>query len=79
MQTNLTMTKKKYTYSRHCIQLALFLQLAGFSGNRLQAVLSLYYRYLIITLLRDPSSGLHNILIEFTYEFTKQFLSTKEI
>ena len=72
-------TKKKYTHGRHRIQLALFLQLAGFSGNRPQAVLSLCYRHIIVTLLRDPNRGPHNILIEFTYEFTKQFLGTKEM
>lgn len=79
MQTNLTTTKKKYTNGRHRIQLALFLQLAGFSGNRPQAVLSLCYRHIIVTLLQDPNGGPHNILIEFTYEFTKQFLGTKEM
>jgi hypothetical protein len=79
MQTNLTTTKKRYTHGRHRIQLALFLQLAGFSGNRPQAVLSLCYRHIIVTLLRHPNGGPHNILIEFTYEFTKQFLGTKEM
>jgi hypothetical protein len=79
MQTNLTTTKKKYTHGRHRIQLALFLQLAGFSGNRPQAVLSLCYRHIIVTLLRDPNGGPHNILIEFTYEFTKTFLGMKEM
>jgi len=79
IQTNLTTTKKKYTHGRHYIQLALFLQLAGFSGNWPQAVLSLYYRHIIVTLLRDPNRGPHNILIEFIYEFIKQFLGTKEI
>lgn len=79
MQTNLTTTKKKYTHGRHRIQLALFLQLAGFSGNRPQAVLSLCYRHIIVTVLRHPNGGPHNILIEFTYEFTKQFLGTKEV
>jgi hypothetical protein len=64
MQTNLTTTKKKYTHGRHRIQLALFLQLAGFFGNQLQAILSLCYRHIIVTLLRDPNSGPHNILIE---------------
>jgi hypothetical protein len=79
IQTNLTITKKKYTYSRHRIQLALFLQLAGFSRNWPQAVLSLCYRYIRVTILQDPNIGLHNILIEFTYKFTKEFFSVKEI
>lgn len=79
MLTNLTTTKKKYTHGRHRIQLALFLQLAGFSANRPQAVLNLCYRHIIVTLLRDPNGGPHNILMEFTYEFTKEFLGTKEM
>jgi hypothetical protein len=78
MQTNLTTTKKKYMHGRYCIQLALFFQLASFSANRLQAVLNLCYCYIIVTLLRDPNGGLHNILIEFMYKFTKEFLGTKE-
>jgi hypothetical protein len=79
MQTNLTMTKKKYMHGRYCIQLILFLQLAGFSANRPQAVLSLCYRHIIVMLLRHPNGRLHNILIEFSYEFTKQFLGSKEM
>jgi hypothetical protein len=55
------------------------LQLAGFSGNRPQAVFGFCYRHIIVTLLRDLKSRPHNILIEFTYEFTKQFLSRKEM
>ena len=78
LQTNITTTKKRYTHGRHQIQVGLFLQLAGFSGNRPQAVLHLYYRHIVVTLLRDPKGGPHRILIEFTYEFTKQFLGAKE-
>ncbi len=79
LQTNLTTTKKKYGHGRYRIQLALFLQLAGFSANRPQAVLDLCYRHIIVTLMRDPQGGPHKILLEFTYEFTKQFLGAKEM
>jgi hypothetical protein len=34
LQTNLTTTKKRYTHSRHRIQIALFHHLAGFFRNR---------------------------------------------
>ncbi|KAI9765782.1 MAG: hypothetical protein M1839_005382 [Geoglossum umbratile] len=78
LQTNLTTTKKRYTHGRHRIQLVLFCQLAGFSGNRPQALLNLRYRDIVVTLLRDPNGGPHRILIEFTCEFTKQFLGVKD-
>jgi hypothetical protein len=78
LQTNLTTTKKRYTHGRHRITIALFLQLAGFSGNRPQAILDLRYRHIVVSLLRDPKGGPHRILIEFTCEFTKQFLGVKE-
>jgi hypothetical protein len=61
LQTNLTTTKKRYTHDRHRIQLALFCQLAGFSGNRPQALLNLRYRDIVVTLLRDPNGGPHRI------------------
>jgi hypothetical protein len=77
-QTNLTTTKKKYSHGRHRIQVALFLQLAGFSANRPQALLDLCYRHIMVTLLRDPEGGPHRILLEFTYEFTKEFLGSKD-
>ena len=78
LQTNLTTTKKQYTHGWHRIQIALFHHLAGFSGNRPQAVLNLYYRYIVVTLLWDLKGGPHWILIEFTCEFTKQYLSIKD-
>ncbi|KAG9247325.1 hypothetical protein BJ878DRAFT_532639 [Calycina marina] len=72
LQTNLT-TTKKYGHGRHRIQLALFHHLAGFSANRPQAVLDLCYRHIVVTLLRDPLGGPRRILLEFSYEFIKQF------
>ncbi|KAH8585592.1 hypothetical protein B0O99DRAFT_696323 [Bisporella sp. PMI_857] len=78
LQANLTTTKKRFTHGRQRIQLALFCQLAGFSGNRPQALLKLRYRDIIVTLLRDPNGGPHRTLIEFTCEFTKTFLGVKD-
>jgi len=78
LQTNLTTTKKRYSHGRHRAQIALFHQLAGFSGNRPQALLNLRYRHIVVTLLRHPKGGPHRIVIEFTCEFTKQFLGIKD-
>ncbi|KAI9764096.1 MAG: hypothetical protein M1840_008901 [Geoglossum simile] len=78
LQTNLTTTKKRYSHGRHRMQIALFLHLAGFSANRPQALLSLRYRHIVVTLLRDPEGGPHQILLEFIYKFTKQYLGMKD-
>ncbi|KAH9206209.1 hypothetical protein DL95DRAFT_438970 [Leptodontidium sp. 2 PMI_412] len=52
--------------------------LAIFSANRPLALLKLRYSDIAVNLLRDPSGGPHRILIEFTCEFTKKYLGTKE-
>ncbi|KAH7306158.1 C2H2 finger domain protein [Rhexocercosporidium sp. MPI-PUGE-AT-0058] len=78
LQTNLTTTKQRYTYSRHRIAMSFFCQLAIFSANRPSALLKLRYSDIAVNLLRDPSGGPHRILIEFTCEFTKKYLGTKE-
>ncbi|CAN9454731.1 unnamed protein product [Alternaria alternata] len=61
------------------IQAQLYLQLGGFTANRPQALLSLCYRHIKVTLLRDPEGGPHRVLLEFTFEFTKEFLSVKDL
>jgi hypothetical protein len=57
----------------HC-----WLLLGLISGNRPQALLNLRYRHVLVTLLRDPQGGQHRVLIELTFEFTKQFLGLKD-
>ncbi|KAF8851636.1 hypothetical protein BDZ45DRAFT_707798 [Acephala macrosclerotiorum] len=59
------------------IQISFFCQLVIFSANRSLALLKLYYSDIAINLLRDSSNGPHRILIEFTCEFTKKYLGTK--
>ncbi len=78
LQTNLKTTKQRYTHGRHRIYMSLFGQLGIFSRNRLSAILNLCYGDIVVTLLRDPNGGPHRILIEFTYEFTKQYLGKKD-
>ena len=74
LQTNLTTTKKRYSHGRHRIQIALFYHL----GWILWKPLNLCYYHIVVTLLRDPKGGPHRILIEFTCEFTKQYLGMKD-
>lgn len=78
LQTNLTTTEKRYSHGRHRIQLALWFHGAFITANRPQALLSLRYRHIAITLLRDPKGGPHRILLEFTFEFTKTYLGMKD-
>ncbi|KAI2959645.1 hypothetical protein CBS147352_10781 [Aspergillus niger] len=78
VETTVSTTKKKFGHGRHRIELALFLQLAGLTTNRPQAILDLRYRHIRVSLLRDPQGGPHRIIIEFTFEFTKEWLGTKD-
>ncbi|KAF2415628.1 hypothetical protein EJ08DRAFT_673832 [Tothia fuscella] len=48
-------------------------------ANRPNAILGLCYRHITVTLLRDPDGGPHRVLLEFTYEFTKQYLGIKDM
>jgi hypothetical protein len=57
----------------------LYFQLGGFTANRPQAILDLCYRHIMVTLLRDPGGGPNRILLEFTFEFTKNFLGIKDM
>lgn len=60
------------------IQLILFCQLAGITGNRPEALVELRYRHLKLTLIRDPNGGRPRLFIELTAEFTKGFLGLKD-
>ncbi|KAF2875770.1 hypothetical protein BDV95DRAFT_626203 [Massariosphaeria phaeospora] len=72
LETNLRTTEKRYSHGRHRILAQLYLQLGGFTANRPKALLSLCYRHIQVTLLRDPECGPHWVLLELTFEFTKQ-------
>ncbi|KAF2676861.1 hypothetical protein K458DRAFT_379389 [Lentithecium fluviatile CBS 122367] len=79
LQTNLATSEKRYPHGRYRIQAQLYLQLGGFTANRPQALLSLCYQHIQVTLLRDPEGGPHRVLLEFTFEFTKEFLGIKDM
>ncbi|KAJ6166764.1 hypothetical protein N7470_002211 [Penicillium chermesinum] len=74
VETTVSTTKKKFGHGRHRIELALFLQFAGLTTNRPQAILNLRHRHIQVSLLRDPQGGPHRIIIEFTFGFTKEWL-----
>ena len=60
------------------IQLILFCQLAGITGNRPEALVQLRYRHLKLTLIRDHNNPRTRLFIELTAEFTKGFLGMKD-
>jgi hypothetical protein len=60
------------------IQLILFSQFAGYTGNRPEALLQLRYRHLNLTLVRDLESKHPRLVVELTAEFTKGFLGRKD-
>ncbi|KAH6667257.1 hypothetical protein B0J14DRAFT_603092, partial [Halenospora varia] len=60
------------------IQLILFCQLAGITGNRPEALVQLRYRHLKLTLIRDHKNPRPRLFIELTAEFTKGFLGMKD-
>ncbi|KAL6228990.1 hypothetical protein BDW75DRAFT_235532 [Aspergillus navahoensis] len=78
VETTISTTEKKFRHGRYHIELGLFLQLAGLTTNRPQAILNLRYRHIQVSLLRDPQGGPHRIVIEFTFEFTKEWLGAKD-
>ncbi|RYN85694.1 hypothetical protein AA0119_g13215 [Alternaria tenuissima] len=76
-QTALTTVEKMFKVGRYRIQTCFFI-LGGFiTANRPRALLGLRYRDIKVTILRNPNGGPHNILLEWTYEFTKSFLGPK--
>jgi len=62
------------------VQLVLFCQLAGITGNRPEALVELRYRHLKLTLIRDPDGGGRpRLFVELTPEFTKRYLGAKDM
>jgi Protein of unknown function (DUF3435) len=77
-KTALRTTKKKFNLGRHRIELCLFLQLAGFTLKQPSVILALQYKHLVVTILRDPAGGPYQLLLEFTFEYTKEYLGMKD-
>ena len=66
-------------HERLRVQLALFIQLAGITGNRPDAILSLRYKDVKIFLLRDPKKGeMPRPIFELTFGKTKGYMGDKD-
>jgi len=79
LRTNIYTTERRYSHGRLRMEIQLFMQLAGFTANRPQALLQLCYRHIKATVLRDQGGGSDRFLLEFTFEFTKDFLGAKDM
>jgi hypothetical protein len=77
IQTTLTTFEKMFQVGRYRIQTCFFLQGGFITANRPDALLKLRYRDIKVSIDRDPNGGPHNIVLEWTYEFTKSFLGPK--
>ncbi|KAF2158757.1 hypothetical protein M409DRAFT_30718 [Zasmidium cellare ATCC 36951] len=65
-------------HERLRVQLALLIQLAGITGSRPGALISLTYRDLKLSLLRDPEgSEWPRLVVDVTFRNTKSFLGAK--
>jgi len=79
LRTNICTTKKRYAHGRLRMEMHLFMQLAGFTANRPEALLQLRYRHIMASMLRDQGGGLDKFLLEFNFEFTKDYLGAKDM
>ena len=61
------------------MEVQLFMQLAGFTASRPQALLELRYKHINASVLRDQGGGPDRFLLEFGFEFTKTFLGAKDM
>ncbi|KAL8818268.1 MAG: hypothetical protein Q9223_003059, partial [Gallowayella weberi] len=72
-------TETTFPHERYRVQLALVMQLAGITGNRPSALLSVRYQHIKVTLLEDPGGGEQpRVLIEIVFHHTKGYLGEKD-
>jgi integrase len=78
VETTLGTTEKSFFLGELRILCVLFLLLLAPTGARPASVLKLRYGDIRVILARDPEGGPHKVLIQFTLEFTKTYLGTKD-
>jgi hypothetical protein len=79
VEETVSTTKKLFDLGELRILATLFLLLLAPAGARPQAILRLRFRDIRVVLAKDPEEGLHKLLIQFTPEFTKTYLGTKDV
>ena len=61
----------EFPHERQRIELALFMQLAGYTGNRPKAILNLKYKDIRVSLLQVLGLETPRLFIEPTFRMTK--------
>jgi len=74
----LAMTEITFNIGWLRVQLILFYQFAGITDNRPEALVELRFRYLKLTLIRNPNGNRLRLFIELTAEFIKGFFGLKD-
>lgn len=78
IEATVSTTRKSFDLGELRILAVLFLLLLAPAGARPLAILRLRFRDIRVVLARDPEGGPHKLLIQFTPEFTKTYLGTKD-
>ena len=60
------------------MQVHFLLQLGFYTASRPKALLNLYYRHIIVTLIYNLEGGPYKIMLKFIFKFTKEYLSIKK-
>ncbi|KAJ5611981.1 hypothetical protein N7510_005175 [Penicillium lagena] len=77
-ETILRTQEKRFHLGYERIQLCLYTMLGIFTVNRLNALLSLQFKHLQLSIQRDPEDGPPILLVEIKSEHTKKFMGTSQ-
>ncbi|KAI9888214.1 MAG: hypothetical protein M1814_001087 [Vezdaea aestivalis] len=79
LKTLWTSNNMRFDHERHRLELACIVQLAGITGNRPDALLSMKYKDLKVALLRNPNGGEYpRPIIDAKFGHTKSYLGQKQ-
>ncbi|KAH7012484.1 C2H2 finger domain protein [Microdochium trichocladiopsis] len=78
IETTVSTPEKSFDLGELRILMVLFLLLLAPAGSRPMAILRLRFGDIRVVLARDPEGGPHKLLLQFTPEFTKTYLGTKD-
>jgi hypothetical protein len=78
LKTLYTSPEMVFDMEVHRLSLALFMQLAGITGNRPQALLNVRFKHVAVALLPDQEGGeWPRVVIEWKFQETKEYIGAK--
>jgi hypothetical protein len=79
LKTLYTSLEMVFDMEVHRLSLALFMQLAGTTGNRPQALLNVRFKHVAVALLLDQEGGeWPRVVIEWKFQETKEYIGAKD-